>query len=67
MYKINCPPSNIALFSAQHLEKYNILIFITQKGNKICYVQLCNTAHCKKSVINMGIKRIGNFKVFKNK
>jgi hypothetical protein len=40
------------------------------------YVQLCNTAHCQKSVSNMGIKihnlpselkRVENFKVFKNK
>jgi hypothetical protein len=41
------------------------------------YLQLCNIACCKRSVINMGIKihnnlpsewkRIENFKVFKNK
>jgi hypothetical protein len=46
------------------------------KGKQDLYVQLCNTAHCKKSVITMAIKihnllselkRIENFKVFKNK
>jgi hypothetical protein len=41
------------------------------------WCQLCNTTHCQKCVINMGInihnnlpfelKRIENFKVFKNK
>jgi hypothetical protein len=53
------------------IHKYNT------KGKQDLYVQLCNTAHFQKSVINMGIKihnnlpirlkRIENFKVFKNK
>jgi hypothetical protein len=51
------------------IHKYNT------KGKQDLYVQLCNTAHCKKSIIVMGIKiknnlpfklkRIENFKVLK--
>jgi hypothetical protein len=47
------------------------------EGEQDLYVQLWNTAHCQKSVINMGIKIHNNlsselkiietFKVFKNK
>jgi hypothetical protein len=52
------------------IHKYN------KKEKQDLYAQLCNTAHCQKSVINMGIKihnnfpfepRIENVNVFKNK
>jgi hypothetical protein len=57
----------------QYLDIHNY----NTRGKQDLYVQLCSTSHCKKSLINMGIKlhnnlpteikRIVNFKDFKSK
>jgi hypothetical protein len=59
------------------MSQYSDMHKYSTKGKLYLYVQLCNTAHFKISVINMGIKihknlpfelkRINNFKVLKNK
>jgi hypothetical protein len=61
------------IYITQYLDVHNY----NTRGKQDLYVQLCSTSCCKKSVINMGIKlhnnlptdikRIENFKDFKNK
>jgi hypothetical protein len=59
------------------MTQYSYIHKYKTKEKQDLYVQLCSTALCKISVINIGIKihnnlpselkRIENFKVFKNK
>jgi hypothetical protein len=72
IFEIMCFVKMNKIYTIQYsdIHKYNT------KGKRDLYVQLCSTTHCKKSVINMGIKthnlpselkRTENCPVFKNK
>jgi hypothetical protein len=73
IFEILCYIKKNQIYMTQYLEVHNY----NTRGKQDLYVQLCSTAHCKKIVLNMGIKlhnnlpteikRIENFKDFKYK
>jgi hypothetical protein len=72
IYEILCIIKKNKIYTTQYSNIYKH----NTKGKQDLYVQLCSTACCKKSVINMGIKihnklpfelkRMENFKIFRN-